>query len=505
MAPRWTGFLLGAALWAQPHFEPSKVCSMCHSRLPAAEGNVAPHALWSGTMKANAARDPYWRAKVREEVEVNPAAAALIEDTCLRCHAPAQQYPLRESGGLRFDQLNDAGRDGVTCSVCHQISPVGLGTAASFTAGFKIGGENKIFGPHPRPFTMPMQHHTGYVPTESKHVLDAALCGSCHTVITPVLDAAGRRRGEFIEQAPYLEWLASDFAVRGESCQSCHLPLLRNADGTPAENYIAHRPPGGPFPPTSPRTPFGRHFFAGGNVQVPAMLGEVMPEQAGVFDEAAARALAMLGRAMRLDARTAWRGNLLEVTVDIENRAGHKLPTAYPSRRLWLRVRALDAAGRVLWESGASAAGGQPHRLRIKSPDQAIVYEAEAVDVDGRPTTSLLRSARYRKDNRILPAGFDAGKALPGGMTAAAVGAVGVAGDDDFRPGADRVVYEMKMTGAPARVIVEALYQSIGPEHAATAAGRDNDDARRFKGLYEGHGAAVVASRVEAAVTKADR
>jgi hypothetical protein len=230
------------------------------------------------------------------------------------------------------------------------------------------------------------------------------------------------------------------------------------------------------------------------------MLAELMPDQAAAFQEAADRARASLHRAMRLDARTAWRGNVLEVTVDIENRTGHKLPTAYPSRRLWLRVQALDAAGRTLWESGAGEPRSQPHRSRINSPDQAMVYQAEAVDADGRPTTSLLRSARYRKDNRLLPAGFDRTRELPGGMTAAAVGPAGVA-DRDFLPGADRVVYEMKIAGEPARVIVEALYQSIGPDHAAAAVSRDNDDARRFKGLQAKYGGAVVASRVEAAVT----
>jgi hypothetical protein len=62
---------------------------------------------------------------------------------------------------------------------------------------------------------------------------------------------------------------------------------------------------------------------------------------------------------------------------------------------------------------------------------------------------------------------------------------------------------EPDSAGQVARVVVEALYQSLNPVHAATAARRDNDDARRFKGLYATHGAPVVAARAEVPVTAA--
>ena len=137
----------------------------------------------------------------------------------------------------------------------------------------KSAAEEKIFGPHANPFSMPMLHHTGYEPVESRHVLDSALCGTCHTVITPTLDRAGNPAGEFVEQAPYLEWLAGSYSDEGRTCQSCHMPLLRNGKGQLEASYIAHRPPGGPFPPTSPRTPFGRHSFSGGNVRGPGDAG----------------------------------------------------------------------------------------------------------------------------------------------------------------------------------------------------------------------------------------
>ena len=478
-------FCIAAAAVAAQHFEHSRVCSLCHSKIAAGAENVAPYALWRGSMKANSARDPYWRAKVREETSVNASAAVWIEDKCLRCHAPAQQYPYRTAkAGMRLSDLNELGEDGVTCTLCHQIKPDDLGKPASFTAGFRIGEDDRIFGPHASPFAMPMLHHTGYRPTQSAHVLDSALCGSCHTVITPTLDRNGKVIGEFVEQAPYLEWLASDFAREGQTCQTCHMPQLETA------SYIAHMPPGGPFPPTRPRQPFGRHIFAGANVRGAEMLSELLPESAAGFTAASARSTDMLSHSLELRAKTSWaRPGVLEIAVEVENLSGHKLPTAYPSRRLWLHVTALDGAGRTVFESGGwdRATGelltrsDQPHYPRITSPDQVMVYEAEHADTTGRQTTSLLRAARYGKDNRILPRGFKSGDTR--------IAPVGTAPDPDFVPGRDRVVYEIASTSGrvPKTVVVEALYQTIKPGHARATAALDNADAKRFEALYSRH------------------
>ena len=39
--------------------------------------------------------------------------------------------------------------------------------------------------------------------------------------------------------------------------------------------------------------------------------------------------------------------------ISIENLGGHKLPTAYPSRRVWLHLTVRDSRGNALFESGA--------------------------------------------------------------------------------------------------------------------------------------------------------
>ncbi|MCP5113422.1 MAG: hypothetical protein GY953_21520, partial [bacterium] len=132
-------FLIAGAAFAQQQsrFDDLEVCSLCHSQLTDSGRVIGPSELWPGSMMAHAARDPYWKAKIRFETATTPALTEVIEDTCLRCHAPMQQYDLRPAGQrLDLDEVNAIGKQGVGCTVCHQITGEGLGTKASFEAGF---------------------------------------------------------------------------------------------------------------------------------------------------------------------------------------------------------------------------------------------------------------------------------------------------------------------------------------------------------------------------------
>ena len=74
----------------------------------------------------------------------------------------------------------------------------------------------------------------------------------------------------------------------------------------------------------------------------------------------------------------------------------------------------------MVFESGAVSADGsitgndndadparyEPHYAALTSPDQVQIYEGIMLNSDGQVTTTLLRAARYIKDNRLLPAGF---------------------------------------------------------------------------------------------------
>jgi len=159
---------------------------------------------------------------------------------------------------------------------------------------------------------------------------------------------------------------------------------------------------------------------------------------------------------------------MLRVTVDVLNRTGHKLPTGFPSRRIWLHVTAFSADGRRIFESGGLdgqtgrliADQFQPHRAVISKPEQVLIYQAVMADREDRPTSSLLRGASYLKDNRLLPAGFDAG-------SEPRVRPAGVSTDEGFRPGFHRVLYEIPIARAivPKLVQIEALYQSVDPAY----------------------------------------
>jgi hypothetical protein len=464
-------------------FPLTSTCALCHSRIPPPSGSqpvsIAQVALWQGSMMAHSSRDPFWKAKLQDETTLTPAAATVIEDKCLRCHAPSQQYLTRESGGMAFRDL-DAGGEGVTCTVCHQIAPRNLGSPASFTGGFEINRESEIYGPHKNPFRMPMLHHTGLAATYSSHVLESSFCGTCHTVITPTLTPEGRVTGQFVEQAPYLEWLASDYPKLGATCQTCHVRQLRDSGGTVTAQYIAHMPPGRWFPPTRPRMPFGLHFFAGANSPMLNLLADSEPENAAALRSVAQKADENLRSALSLDSSALVENGVLRVTVEVTNRTGHKLPTGFPSRRIWLHVEAFSAGGERIFESGGwdpatgeiRAAVDQPHRAVISRADQVMLYQAVTADAAGRRTDSLLQAASYLKDNRIPPAGFDRTRD-------ARIAPVGTSNDSGFQAGAHTVRYQIPLRPrvVPTRVRVEAMYQSVDPayvpadrKHALTVA-----------------------------------
>ncbi|MCB1021717.1 MAG: hypothetical protein KDC27_17425 [Acidobacteria bacterium] len=470
--------------------------TMAHEGEPVAPvdpRSVAPYALWSASMMAHSAVDPYWQAKVRYETAETPAAAAAIENACLSCHAPMQQYEARATGGLRFDAMDAEGQQGVSCTVCHQIDPANLGTPASFTAGFKINDRDQIYGPHRDPFPMPMRMHTGRTPTYAPHMTESALCGTCHTVITPTLDAKGNKTGEFLEQATYLEWTASAYPKSGKTCQTCHMPQLEDAAGEPAKQYIAHTPHGGFFPPTKPREPFGQHSFGGANVQMLSILADLLPGKREILSQSAERARATLddGLAMRVDA--ARDGATLEAKVRLVNSAGHKYPSGFPSRRLWLHVTARDAAGKIVFESGAwnpqtgeirslevAKKAIEPHHARITDAAQTQIYELEMANPAGQHTISLMRAAKPLKDNRLLPLGF-------ADLDDYSLAPIGVGDDRDFRAGTDTVVFAIPVEpgAGPWQVEAEALYQSVKPAHTAVFdAGRSKEE-KAFLGAFK--------------------
>ncbi len=506
-------------------FDTSRECMACHNGLtgPAGE-SIAIGADWRGSMMANSARDPYWQGTVRRETMDHPGAVAAIQHECSICHMPMAHVTARTAGarGQVFAHLppggggdqDDLATDGVSCTVCHQVLPDNFGQRSSLVGGFLVDtrtprGRRSVFGPFAvdQGRTRIMQSSSRYEPKEGPHIRESALCGTCHTLYTHSLGPGGEVVGELAEQMPYLEWLHSGY--RDESgCPSCHLKAV---GGAVAVSSVWGKPREGVM----------QHVFRGGNFLVPRILNrhrvdlgvEALP---GELEATAERTLARLQtEAARLDLEgLRIDDGRLEVAVHVRNLAGHKLPTAYPSRRAWIHLRVLDAGGRTVFESGRPRPDGsiegndndrdpqawEPHHATIDSPDQVQVYEPILGSPDGRVTTGLLTATQYLKDNRLLPEGFDKATAGPDIRVAGAARQ-----DDDFRDGGDRIVYRAPLEGFPGPYTVEAelRYQPIGYRWAHNLEETDADEPRRFVRQYDQ--AAGTASAILAAARAQSR
>ena len=383
--------------------------------------------------------------------------------------------------------------DGVSCSLCHQISPARFGDKASFTGEFVIEarGQPAMFGPYeiaPGNAGV-MASSMGAKPTLGVHVQRSELCATCHTLFTHALGPDGEVLGEFPEQVPYLEWLHSEFRER-QSCQDCHMPIVDE-----------------PMPITSvlgtPRAGLSRHDFRGANFFMLGMLNRYRDELGVVatpiaMDAAATRTREFLQRdTARVEVASVKReGTRVVADVVVVNLAGHKLPTAYPSRRAWLHVVVRDAAGAIRFESGrleptGAIAGNdndrdgtlfERHHTEITSPEQVQIYEPVMGDHAGKVTTGLLSGIVYLKDNRVLPRGFDKATA-PRDVAVHGEAAT----DPDFVGGRDRVRYAVEVGDAagPLAIEVALWFQPIGFRWAHNLRAYDAAEPRRFLGWYE--------------------
>jgi hypothetical protein len=489
-------------------FHTSDRCLACHNGLTTPDGkDVSIGFDWRSGIMANSARDPYWQASVRREDMDHPESKAEIEDACADCHMPMARYEAKQKGKLgevfahlpfdRDPKKNAAAEEGVTCSVCHQIAKQNLGTRESFNGGFVIETpQTKDDHPEFGPFLIQnaqasiMQTSTGgFRPTAAEHILDSAMCATCHTLYTKSLARGGKAQGYFPEQVPYLEWLHSDYPKKN-TCQSCHMPEVLGE--APISAVM------GPL-----RTGFRRHTFVGGNffvlrlldiyrddLSVTAMPVELTAEVNRTIDF-------LQGQAARVTIRSVnVISGKLDAEVFVENLTGHKLPTAFPSRRAWLHFTIRDHDGKTVFESGPLDPDGSihgnvndldasrfmPHFREITSSDQVEIYEPILKDSDGHVTTGLAAATGYLKDNRLLPTGFNKQNADKD------IAVIGDAADDpNFTDAGDSVHYVMTLGDAqgPFQIEAELWYQPIGFRWAHNLAAYNASETKRIVGYYD--------------------
>jgi hypothetical protein len=262
-----------------------------------------------------------------------------------------------------------------------------------------------------------MSSFIGFDVKYGPHIAKAGLCAGCHTLITESHDLSGNPTGNhFVEQATYHEWVNSIYnndvnVDSGRTCQSCHIPQI-DEDIVIAANFSF----------LSPRRPFGKHHLVGANTFMIDLMKNNMAAL-GItntvtnFDSSYTRTKNLMQqKAVDLNV------TLTSRTVDtafyelrLDNKAGHKFPSGYPSRRAFVQFVIMDDSGDTLFKNGLLNSAHQligqdatfePHHNMINNINDVQIYELVAGDVMGNVTTVLERANVMLKDNRLVPVGF---------------------------------------------------------------------------------------------------
>jgi hypothetical protein len=486
----------------------SRNCRGCHGYDSAQYALVTNDSVdvslyndWVGTMMANSAKDPLWRAKVSHEILVNPSHSLEIQNTCTKCHAPMGNYMSMYQGNPFYTIANmladpdTLGLDGVSCMACHMIGDQGLGTLFSGTIPYDTS--HVLYGPFTGVQTGPMQLYIGMTPTWSDHMSQGKVCSSCHTLLTNSVDLGGTPTGRtFIEQATFHEWENSTYSGDQVVCQSCHMP--------PAEDSV--RIATGYFG-LPKRYPFNQHVFKGSNLFMLKLLKQnrTRLDLKGYdrnFDSTIAANIDMLeNRTMNVNLSVdSVNTDTAYFTVRLTNKAGHKFPSGYPSRRAVLQFVVIGSANDTIFQSGMFDPTyevvnidptWEPHYNIISNETQAQIYEMVPGDVNGNFTSLLERADTMLKDNRIPPEGFTT--TSPVYDTVQIIG--GAATDPDFNlsiingtegTGKDYVHFHVPINGysQPFSIYTYMQYQAVPPGFLEEMFSMNSAEIDTFRNMY---------------------
>ena len=352
--------------------------------------NISEYGEWRWSPMGLAGRDPIFFAQLESEFALLKKGGAghltsNLGTTCLSCHGAMGQRQLmidarkepeagldpnnfkvaytllhdpltkeekrkqEADGTYPYHQYGNLAREGISCATCHHIAPPEQAEGQpdynrldtylmnGTTGVFRMNGADELNGPYDDVREKPMQNAMGITPVGNAYISDSELCGACHTINLPNVDAdpneplegytaadqkvfndaakngAALLNKEYgvtfpegltgfqhsVEQATYIEWRNSDFsddAAMPRSCQDCHMKndfvsadgevridaittqiaSIQDATLPEVENLLPVEDVTVPF-----REGYRRHSFVGLNVFMVEMLRQ-FPDEMGM-------------------------------------------------------------------------------------------------------------------------------------------------------------------------------------------------------------------------------
>ncbi len=409
-------------------------CRGCHGAYDAAN-IIEPWDTWSGSMMANATRDPiFWAA-----LDVANNDVPNVGGFCLRCHTPRgwlagrSEPPAGNTNGCslvgKIDQeSNDF--EGVDCHFCHRLMTNDTPPPGQQPVYYENGqywiddsdcdgvGEPCRHGPYNYPADGTAPNHAWAFST---YMESSRVCGNCHNVTSPAesLIVDGANAGVlFPIERTYREWEESAFSdslsANYKTCQNCHMP-----DATQNPVYACV------FQTNNRTGDLPIHQFAGGNAWIPDVLRTSYPSlnRSANYTATKNAALNMLqNQSAVIDVvvpSNVNEGDTLDVAVTVTNLSGHKLPTGYvEGRRMWIHAEVRDGDNNVIWETCAydSLTGvltedvhAKIYRCETGIWNEHGTNECDSRDLAGDPHFHFVLDNCFVVDNRIPPLGFSGG------------------------------------------------------------------------------------------------